>query len=132
MKNFANCTPDEFMKQVVKFRGPFVQWAKEIGIPEIRNRRPDGFDSMNKNEKAEAINKLAMDNMSEIIGIAFEKNPETTKNILCLATFTEPDDFNSHTMVEYLQAIYQILGNESIRDFFMLYLAPAFKSGISG
>lgn len=132
MKHFANCTPDEFIAQVVKFRGPFVDWVEEIGIPEIRARRPEGYDKMDQSEKVEAISKLGAENMSEIITIALEKNPEATKNLMCLATFTNPEDFNSHTMVEYLAAIAQMLGNVEVKGFFTLYLAPAFKNGLNG
>lgn len=132
MKHFANCTPDEFISQVVKFRGPFVDWVEEIGIPEIRARRPEGYEDMSQNEKVEAISKMAAANMGEIITIALEKNPEATKNLMCLATFTDPEDFNNHTMVEYLTAIMQMLGNAEVKGFFTLYLAPAFKNGLNG
>lgn len=132
MKHFANCTPDEFISQVVKFRNPFVDWVKEIGIPEIRARRPEGYNDMSQDEKVKAISKLAAANMSEIITIALEKNPEATKNLMCLATFTDPEDFNNHTMVEYLASIAEILGNVEVRNFFTLYLAPAFKNGLNG
>lgn len=132
MKHFANCTPDEFISQVVKFRGPFVEWVNDIGIPEIRARRPKGYDDMNQEEKAEAISKLAAENMGEIMSIALEKNAEATKNLMCLATFTDPADFNNHTMVEYLTAIMEILANTEVKSFFTLYLAPAFKNGIDG
>ena len=132
MKHFANCTPDEFISQVVKFRGPFVDWVKEIGIPEIRARRPEGYEDMSQKEKVEAISKMAAENMGEIIAIALEKNPEATKNLMCLATFTDPGDFNNHTMVEYLTAIMQMLGNAEVKGFFTLYLAPAFKNGMNG
>lgn len=132
MKHFANCTPDEFISQVVKFRGPFVNWVEEIGIPEIRARRPKGYDGMSQDEKVKAISKMAAENMSEIITIALEKNLEATKNLMCLATFTDPEDFNNHTMVEYLAAIMQMLDNAEVRNFFTLYLAPAFKNGSNG
>lgn len=132
MKHFANCTPDEFISQVAKFRGPFVDWVEEIGIPEIRARRPEGYEDMSQNEKVEAISKMAAENMGEIITIALEKNPEATKNLMCLATFTDPEDFNNHTMVEYLTAIMQMLSNAEVKGFFTLYLAPAFKNGLNG
>jgi hypothetical protein len=132
MKHFANCTPDEFMSQVVKFRGPFVDWVKETGILEIRARRPEGYEDMEKEEKIKAITKMATENTGEIISIALEKNPEATKNLMCLATFTDPKDFNNHTMVEYLTAIMQMLGNTEVKDFFTFYLTPAFKNGLNG
>lgn len=132
MKHFANCTPDEFISQVVKFRGPFVEWIEEIGIPEIRARRPEGYEDMDQNERVEAISKLATENMGEIVTVALEKNAEATKNLMCLATFTDPKDFNSHTMVEYLSAIMEMLRNVEVKNFFTLYLAPVLKNGMNG
>ena len=46
MKHFANCTPDEFMAQIVKFRTPFVNWLETIGFAEIRARRPAGSQTV--------------------------------------------------------------------------------------
>lgn len=129
MKHFANCTPDEFMAQAVKFRSPFVEWIKEIGIPEIRARRPEGFDTMTDEEKREAIPRIANENMGEILAIALEKNAEATKELMCLATFTEPKDFNKHKMVEYLAAILEMMNSEEVRGFFTFYLAPMMKNG---
>lgn len=129
MKHFANCTPDEFMAQVVKFRVPFVEWVKEIGIPEIRKRRPDGFDDLSAEEKIEVARELGTENMGEILAIALEKNAEATKKLMCLATFTEPEDFNKHKMVEYLAAILEMMNSEEVRGFFTFYLAPMMKNG---
>lgn len=132
MKNFANCTPDEFMAQVVKFRVPFVEWVKKIGIPEIRARRPEGFDTMTDEEKREVIPRIANENMGDILAIAMEKNAEATKELMCLATFTEPKDFNKHKMVEYLAAILEMMNSEEVRGFFTFYLAPMMKNGSAG
>jgi hypothetical protein len=70
--------------------------------------------------------------MGEIITIALERNAEATKNLMCLATFTDLKDFNSHTMVEYLSAIMEMLRNAEVKNFFTLYLAPVFKNGLGG
>ncbi len=128
MKTFANCNPDEFMAQAMKFRAPFVEWIKEIGIPEIRARRPEGLDDMSPKDRLEALTKLANENIGEIIAAAFEKNPEATKKLMCMCTFTEYEDFNTHTMVEYLGAILEMMNNEEVRGFFTFYLAPMLKT----
>lgn len=128
MKHFANCNPDEFMTQVVKFRAPFVAWVEKIGIPEIRARRPEGYDDMTAEEKAKAINRMANENMGEILAAAMEKDMEGTRELMCLATFTEPKDFNKHTMVEYISAILAMLASEEVRGFFTFYLAPVLKN----
>ena len=132
MKHFANCTPQEFMAQAVKFRKPFVEWVEKVGIREIRSRRPEGFDKLTDKEKSDAYAQIALDNMGEIIAAAMEKDMEGTVAIMCLATFTDPEDFNKHTMVEYLSAIMAMISSEEVRNFFTLYLSPTFKSSSMG
>lgn len=128
MKSFANCTPDEFMQQAVKFRAPFVEWCEKIGVKEIRARRPEGFEKLKDKEKAEALSRIATENMGEILAAAMEKDMEGTKEVMCLATFTEPEDFNQHAMVEYLEAILAMLNSQEVRGFFMFYLSPKLAS----
>lgn len=128
MKHFANCTPDEFMPQAMKFRRPFVAWLENIGVQEIRARRPKGFEKLSDKEKADALSRLATENTGEIIAAAFEKDMAATTEIMCLATFTDPKDFNKHTMVEYLRAIMEMLKSEEVRGFFMFYLAPMLRT----
>lgn len=128
MKNFANCNPEEFMTQAVKLRGPFIKWIEEVGVKEIRARRPEGFDNMSQKEKAEAASKLGMENMGEILATALEQQPELTKQVMCLCTFTEINDFNSHLMVEYLDAITEMLASAQVRSFFTFFLAPKMKN----
>lgn len=137
MKHFGNCTPDEFFAQSMKFREPFVEWVKKIGIPEIRARRPAGFDDKPENkltpeelaERRDALIQIANENMGEILLAAMQKDLEGTRNVMCLATFTEPEDFNKRTMTEYLKAIMEMLGNTEVKGFFTFFLAPLMKTG---
>ena len=132
MKNFANCTPEEFMKQAVKFRAPFLKWIEDVGIHEINARRPDGYDDMKQEEKAQIAYKIIAENYGEILGVALEKNLEDTINIMCMATFTDREDFNSHTMTEYLEAIGEMLRSKEVKSFFTLYLAPKMRTSLMG
>ena len=132
MKNFANCSADAFMMQIVKFRAPFKAWCDEIGLPEIRARRPEGFDDMTQEEKAKAITRIGAENMGEILTIALEKQPEATKDLLCLATFTDRKDFGKHTMVEYLAAIMEMMQSQEVRGFFTFYLAASSRTSTKG
>ena len=120
------------MTQAVKFRSPFVEWIESVGVHAIRARRPAGFEKMSQQEQADALSKIAKENMGEIIAVAMEKNMELTKSVMCLATFTEPKDFNKHTMVEYLTAIMEMLKSEEVRDFFTFYLAPSLGNSFMG
>ena len=124
MKNLANCTPTEFMKQCVKLRGPFMAWLDKTGISEIRKRKPEGYDSMSDEEKSRAIVEQGNENMGEILAAALENDLDGTIEILELCTFTDKEDFDSHPMSEYLDAILEMFRNEAVRSFFMFYLKP--------
>ncbi len=128
MKTFVNCTPDEFMAQAAKIRAPFAEWIKKIGAKEIRARLPEGFDDMTPEEQAKAATKQANENLGDIIAAAMEQDMEATKNLMCLITFTDPKDFNKHTMVEYLAAILETMSSGEVRGFFTFYLAPMLKT----
>lgn len=128
MKNFANCNPTEFMQQAVKLRGPFMEWIDKVGVKEIRARRPKGFDKLNDKEKAEAASRLGIENMGEILAVSLEKEPELTKQVMCLCTFTEREDFDNHMMVDYLTAITEMLASQQVRSFFMFFLAQKMKN----
>lgn len=124
MKNLANCTPTEFMRQSMKLRAPFAAWLKKTGIPEIRKRRPEGFDEMTDTEKAEALRAQSAENMTDIIAAALEKDYEGTVEVMALCCFVDPKDIDAHPMAEYLEAIMQMFSSEAVRGFFMYYLRP--------
>lgn len=132
MKNLANCTPDEFMAHAVKIRGPLMDWMENIGLNEIRSRKPEGFDGMEQKEKEAALAELAIENMGEILAAALEKDPENTRKLMCLCTLTEPEEFNTHTMPEYFSAILEVLRSEEVRGFFTLYLRPNLRTSFKG
>ena len=130
MKHFANCTPDEFMAQIVKFRTPFVNWLETIGFAEIRARRPEGFDAMDDDQKAEALKEIAADNTADIIMSAMEKDPAGTRRVMALSCFTDERDFNTHTMVEYISAILAMFYSPEVRSFFTLFLGPTLRRSL--
>lgn len=124
MKTLANCTPTEFLKQCVKLRAPFADWLEKTGIPEIRARRPKGFDDLPDEEKAEAIREQGNENMADIIAAALEKDFDGTINVMALCCFTDPKDIDAHPMTEYLDAILEMFNSDAVRGFFMYYLRP--------
>jgi hypothetical protein len=40
MKNLANCTPREFLKQTSKIKGSVEKWLKVTDVMNIRKRMP--------------------------------------------------------------------------------------------
>ena len=57
MKNLANCTPVEFLRQTNKIRHSVEGWLKETGILEVRKNKPiliEITDTMSDEEKQKA------------------------------------------------------------------------------
>lgn len=122
MKHLANCTHREFLKQAMILRQPFKAWLERTGIPEIRARRPEGYDDMTAEEKLTANIEQARANMPDIIAAALERDFDRSIEILCLATFTEPDAFDDHTLLEYIEAVNEMMNDAGVRNFFTLAL----------
>ena len=55
MKHLANCGHRDFLRQAMKLRRPLKAWLERTGIPAIRARRPEGFDEMTEEQRAEAL-----------------------------------------------------------------------------
>ena len=125
MKHFANCNIEEFITQAQAFRAPFAEWLEKTGIPELRKRMPDLPEDMPQADKVRAIAEQNVVNMGDIFAAAIEADPEGTRRLLCLATFTDPADFASHTFVEYMRAVNEMFASEEVRGFFTYYSSPA-------
>ena len=130
MKTLVNCTPKEFLKQTALLKEPLEKWFRETGIPEIRKHKPEGFDKMTSKQKEAALVEQGQINLGDMLAAALEKDEAGTLEIMALLCFTDPADVDSHPMVEYLRAILEMIGNEEVRTFFMLYLKSA-RQGIS-
>lgn len=122
MKHLANCTHREFLKQAMRLRAPFKAWLERTGIPEIRARRPEGYDDMTDEEKLAANIEQGRKNTPEIIAAALEKDFDRSIEILCLTTFTDPEHFDDHTLDEYILAVNEMMSDPGVRNFFTLAL----------
>ena len=122
MKHLANCTHREFLKQAMLLRRPFKAWLERTGIPEIRARRPEGYEAMTDEEKRDAMVEQARVNLLEMFEAALTKDFDGTIELLCLATFTAPEAFDDHPLNEYLMAVNDMLIDPGVRNFFTLAL----------
>lgn len=128
MKNLANCKPTEFMKQTNLIRRSVEKWLTATDIINLRNNMPTPkkvLDSMTDEEKSEVIagniearNKQVRKNISQFMDAVFEKHPEETLEVLALICFEEPKNVDNHTMAEYLDALTELISNESVLGFF--------------
>lgn len=133
MKHLANCTNTEFLRQATAMRAPLKAWLERTGIPALRARRPEGLAELTPEQeaalpeeeraaRAEAMLRQARDNTADILDAALRRDFDRTIELLCLATFTEPEHFDDNPLPDYLEAVSAILRDRGVCDFFTLYL----------
>lgn len=130
MKNLANCTPSEFLKQTNRIRKSVEKWLTLTDIKNIRERKPSLPDGLSDEEKKEAMQKQAKENFSAILDSVMDDHPDETLEILALACFVEPKDVDKHPMEEYLEAISDLLNNKAVLDFFVSLMQLGQRIGI--
>ena len=132
MKNLANCKPSEFLKQTNRIRKSVDNWLKVTDIINIRKRRPEIkfvpelADEDEKKaiiaENAKNRNEQVRQNLSDMLDEILDKHPDETLEVLALCCFVEPEDVDSHSMVEYLEAFNELVSNEAVISFFSLLM----------
>lgn len=128
MKNLANCKPTEFFKQTVRIKHAAEKWLDATKLLKIRETTPDIKlidDDMDPEEKAKVLaenrkarSKQQKKNLSKMFDAMMEENADGTLELLALSCFVEPENVDDHTIDEYLLAISEMLGNESVISFF--------------
>ena len=119
LKNLANCTPIEFLRQTNRIRKAVDSWLKAIDLDEIKNRLPQLTNIESKEGRQKAIKEQAWRNFSDILDKAMEEHAEQTLEVLALACFVEPENVNDHSMSEYLQALSELINDEGVLSFFI-------------
>lgn len=130
MKNLANCTPSEFIKQTVRLKDAVPKWLNATQILKIRSIKPKLIEvpkDATKEEKeeiekenADILNKQVISNLSKMIDNMFVECPQETLEVLALSCFVEPDEVDNHTIDEYLCCIEEMLQAKSVVNFFSL------------
>lgn len=132
MKNLANCNWHEFAAQTVRIKRLAKKWLTEtdlIGIMSRISQTETVNDEMTDEDKKvvrlknlQARRKQRMDNFSEAFDALFEAHPDDTLELLALCCFVEPEDIDSHPVYEYLECITEMMRNESVVNFFSLFM----------
>lgn len=127
MKNLANCTPREFLKQTYRIKKCAENWLKSTDILNIRKNVPElqttkGLTGEAK-EKADAenkkiISKYVMNNLMDMLDKVLDEYADETIELLALCCFVEPEDADNHTMSEYLSSIGELLSDQGVLSFF--------------
>lgn len=118
MKNLANCTPSEFLRQTVKIKKSVEKWFKLTDIMNIRRRKPDIPEGATREEKAAALKEQARENALAMFNAVFEEHPDETLEVLALMCFVEPEHVDDHPVKEYLKAFTELINDEDVLDFF--------------
>ena len=118
MKNLANCTPTEFFRQTNLIRKSVSKWLTDTDIQGIRKRMPEIPEDASPEERREAIERQANENLMAIFDAVMEEHPEETLELLALMCFVEPKDIDNHEMSEYLGAIAELVSNQNVLNFF--------------
>lgn len=131
MKNLANCTPTEFLKQTYRIKKDLEKWITDIDLKNIRARKPE-IEEIPPNATAEEKRDIAirngkrvkeqgMKNMSAILDAAMGEHPDETLRILALMCFVEPDKIDEHPMSEYIQCLTELMSDEAVVGFFVSF-----------
>jgi len=119
MKNLANCSPTEFLRQTNRIRKSVQKWLTDTDIINIRKRLPDIETDATDDDKKKALEEQARKNFNAILDAVMDEHPEETVELLALMCFVEPDDADNHTMDEYFGALDDMLNSQSVVSFFI-------------
>ena len=128
MKTLASCTPTEFLKQATRIKKSVERWLTDTDLMNIRKRLPHteiasidstpeeraGVEERNR----EAMNRQMRKNFSAMLEAILETHAEETLELMALCCFVEPKDIDNHKMSEYLEAMTELMNDESVVGFF--------------
>lgn len=118
MKNLANCKPSEFLKQTNRIRKSVSKWLTDTDILNIRKRIPNIDENASEEEKALAKVKQAKQNISDMFDAILDEHPDETLEVIALLCFVEPNNVDDYSITEYMDAVSELLNNESVIGFF--------------
>ena len=127
MKNLANCTPTEFLKQTFRIKKIAEKWLNEIDLLNIRKKIPKLQDVSDltgeekeraQKENRDLVKKQIMNNLMEMLDKIMDENADDTVSLLALVCFVEPEDADKHTMSEYLESLGEMLSDKGVVSFF--------------
>ena len=117
MKNLANCTPREFLKQTNRIRKKVAEWLDLTKILDIRKNVPKLSGTETDEEKDKVIKAQIRTNMDAMLNAALEQYPDQTAELLGLLCFVEPEDLYNHRMTEFIGAVSELLNCQEVLGF---------------
>lgn len=118
MKNLANCTLKEFLRQTNKIRKAAKQWMDDTKIVDIRARLPQLPVDADDETKDQLLRRQGVENVNAILDAALEKYPDETAEIIGLCCFKEPDELDDLRVSDVLGAAREMLDDPEVVGFF--------------
>ncbi len=122
MKNIANCTTIEFLKQANKIRHEVEKFLDVTGIMEIRKTAPTYEPTDTPEIKEEKLKKQAKENLSKILDECLENHTEETVKIIGLTCFKTQEEAEQMPVNELFDVVFELIGNERVIDFFTKFM----------
>ena len=76
MKNIANCTPREFLRQTNKIRKAVSNWLTLTKVMDIRKRLPQIPDDATEEQKDALIEAQVKDNINAVLDVIMDEYPD--------------------------------------------------------
>lgn len=118
MKNLANCTLREFLRQTNKIRKAVKKWMDDTKIIEIRTRLPEMKDIADAGARAAAMRRQGVKNVDDILDAALEKYPDETAEIIGLCCFKESEELDDLKVSDILGAAREMIDDPEVVGFF--------------
>lgn len=131
LKTLANCTPKEFLVQTNKIRKRAKNWMDLTQVMEIRKRMPVLTGKETPEEKAEAMQTQARQNIEDMLDAALETNVDETVELLGLMCFVEPGDVDKFPISSYIGAFAEIIGCQEVISFFISLMQLGQSAGFT-
>ena len=119
IKNLANCTPREFLRQTNKIRKAVSKWLTLTKIMEIRKRLPELPEGLNEEERQARLVDQIQENANAMLDMILDEHPDETAELLGLLCFIEPEDLDQHSVAEMLGAFTELMNSREVIDFFI-------------
>lgn len=137
-ENIATCSPTKAMAQCYKISEKLKKWLVDTDIIAIRNRVPelldiekipdDATDEEKKRLRKDILVKIAenkmrsaeqmKENFFSMVSAICGEHPDETTDLLAMCCFVEPEKKDDYPMSFYMDAVSDIIENESVLRFF--------------
>lgn len=131
MKNLANCSPREFMRQTAKIRHAVEKWLKVTDIMKIRKKLPEVAKDLPEEEREQAYAERGKQVVTMALDTIMDEHSDETADLLALCCFVEPEEADEYPMSDYLGAIAEMVNNEDVVRFFTSLVQLARTLGLT-